>query len=163
MRNESLVAVVTGANRGIGLEVVSQLARRGMRVVLGSRDLEKGEAAARSLSLKEGTVFSRQLDVTDQLSIERLFKDVTADFGQLDVLVNNAGILYDSWEQGITADLSVVHEALETNLFGAWQMCEAFLSLLRKRRAGRIRNVYSESGSLTSMGGGTPAYSVSKV
>ena len=163
MRNESLVAVVTGANRGIGLEVVRQLARRGMRVVLGSRDLEKGEAAARPLLGEGGAVFPHQLDVTDQLSIERLFRDVTADFGQLDVLVNNAGILYDSWEQGITADLSVVHEALETNLFGAWQMCEAFLSLLRKSRAGRIVNVSSESGSLTSMGGGTPAYSVSKV
>ncbi len=162
MRNESLVAVVTGANRGIGLEVVRQLARRGMRVVLGSRDLEKGEAAARSLSLEEGTVFSRQLDVTDQLSIDRLLRDVTADFGQLDVLVNNAGILYDTWEQGITADLNVVHTALETNLFGAWRMCQTFLPLLRKSHAGRIVNVSSESGSLTNMGGGTPAYSVSK-
>ena len=162
MRNESLVAVVTGANRGIGLEVVSQLARRGMRVVLGSRDLEKGEAAARSLSLKQGTVFSRQLDVTDQLSIDRLLRDVTADFGQLDVLVNNAGILYDTWEQGITADLNVVHTALETNLFGTWRMCQTFLPLLRKSHAGRIVNVSSESGSLTNMGGGTPAYSVSK-
>ena len=162
MRNESLVAVVTGANRGIGLEVVRQLSKRGMRVVLGSRDLEKGEAAARSLSLEEGTVFPHQLDVTDQLSIDRLLKDVTADFGQLDVLVNNAGILYDTWEQGITADLNVVHTALETNLFGAWRMCQTFLPLLRKSHAGRIVNVSSESGSLTNMGGGTPAYSVSK-
>ena len=162
MRNESLVAVVTGANRGIGLEVVSQLARRGMRVVLGSRDLEKGEAAARSLSLEGGTVFPHQLDVTDQLSIDRLLRDVTADFGQLDVLVNNAGILYDTWEQGITADLNVVHTALETNLFGTWRMCQTFLPLLRKSHAGRIINVSSESGSLTNMGGGTPAYSVSK-
>jgi NAD(P)-dependent dehydrogenase (short-subunit alcohol dehydrogenase family) len=111
MRNESLVAVVTGANRGIGLEVVHQLAKRGMRVVLGSRDIEKGEAAAQSLSVESGTVFPRQLDVTDQLSIDRLLRDVTADFGQLDVLVNNAGILYDTWQQGITADLNVVHVA----------------------------------------------------
>jgi NAD(P)-dependent dehydrogenase (short-subunit alcohol dehydrogenase family) len=162
MRNESLVAVVTGSNRGIGLEVVHQLARRGMRVVLGSRDLEKGEAAARSLSLESGTVFPRQLDVTDQQSVNRLLRDVTADFGQLDVLVNNAGILYDTWQQGITADLNVVHTALETNLFGAWRMCQTFLPLLRKSLAGRIVNVSSESGSLTNMEGGTPAYSVSK-
>ena len=162
MKKESLVAVVTGANRGIGLEVVRQLARRGMRVVLGSRDLEKGEAAAQSLTREGGTVFPRQLDVTDQLSIDRLLRDVTADIGQLDVLVNNAGILYDTWEQGITADLNVVHTALETNLFGAWRMCQTFLPLLRKSHAGRIVNVSSESGSLTNMGGGTPAYSVSK-
>ena len=162
MQRESLVAVVTGANRGIGLEVVRQLARRGMRVVLGSRDLEKGEAAARSLSLEGGTVFPHQLDVTDQLSIDRLLRDVTADIGQLDVLVNNAGILYDTWQQGLTADLNVVHTALETNLFGAWRMCQTFLPLLRKSNAGRIVNVSSESGSLTNMGGGTPAYSVSK-
>ena len=162
MRNESLVAVVTGANRGIGLEVVRQLARRGMRVVLGSRDLEKGEVAAQSLTRDGATVFPRQLDVTDQLSIDRLLRDVTADFGQLDVLVNNAGILYDTWERGISADLNVVHTALETNLFGAWRMCQTFLPLLRKSHAGRIVNVSSESGSLTNMGGGTPAYSVSK-
>lgn len=162
MQTESLVAVVTGANRGIGLEVVRQLAGRGMRVVLGSRDLEKGKAAARSLSLKDRAVFPHQLDVTNQESIERLLRDVTADFGQLDVLVNNAGILYDTWEVGITADLSVAHEALETNLFGAWRMCLAFLPLLRKSYTGRIVNVSSESGSLTNMGGGTPAYSVSK-
>ncbi len=162
MQTESLVAVVTGANRGIGLEVVRQLTGRGMRVVLGSRDLEKGKAAARSLSLKDRAVFPHQLDVTNQESIERLLRDVIADFGQLDVLVNNAGILYDTWEEGITADLSVAHEALETNLFGAWRMCLAFLPLLRKSYAGRIVNVSSESGSLTNMGGGTPAYSVSK-
>lgn len=162
MQKESLVAVVTGANRGIGLEVVRQLAGKGMRVVLGSRDLEKGEMAARLLRLDVRTVFPRQLDVTDQQSIDRLLRDVTAEFGRLDVLVNNAGILYDTWEQGIAADLSVAHEALETNLFGAWRMCLAFLPLLRKSNAGRIVNVSSESGSITNMGGGTPAYSVSK-
>src|SRR5947199_5947430 len=91
MQKESLVAVVTGANRGIGLEVVCQLAGKGMRVVLGSRDLEKGEMAARLLRLDVRTVFPRQLDVTDQQSIDRLLRDVTAEFGRLDVLVNNAG------------------------------------------------------------------------
>jgi NAD(P)-dependent dehydrogenase (short-subunit alcohol dehydrogenase family) len=162
MQKESLVAIVTGANRGIGLEVVRQLARRGMRVVLGSRDLEKGEAAARSLSREGVTVFPHQLDVTDQKSIDRLLRAVTTEFGQLDVLVNNAGILYDTWQQGITADLNVVHTALETNLFGAWRMCQTFLPLLRQSQAGRVVNVSSESGSLASMGGGTPAYSISK-
>src|SRR6266550_205855 len=82
MQRESLVAVVTGANRGIGLEVVRQLARRGMRVVLGSRNLEKGEVAARSLTREGATVFPRQLDVTDEVRIDRLLRDVTAEFGK---------------------------------------------------------------------------------
>src|SRR5215207_7002717 len=154
------VAVVTGANRGIGLEVCRQLAARGYAVVLGSRDLAKGEAAAREI---EGEIYPRQLDVTDPESIERLRGIVESDFGRLDVLVNNAAILYDTWQRAAGADLAVVHEALETNLFGAWRMCEAFLPLLRRSRHGRIVNVSSESGSLASMGGGTPAYSVSKV
>ncbi|GCE29061.1 short-chain dehydrogenase [Dictyobacter alpinus] len=162
MAEESFVAVVTGANRGIGLEVVHQLARRGMRVILGSRDLARGEAAARSLTHDKGSIFPYQLDVADQHSIDQLLKEVTANFGRLDVLVNNAGILYDTWENGITADLATVHTALETNLFGAWRMCQTFLPLLRQSNNGRIVNVSSEGGSLASMGGGTPAYSVSK-
>lgn len=162
MQKEPLVAVVTGANRGIGLEVVRQLAQRGMRVILGARDLEKGKAAARSLTHERGAVFPHQLDVTDQQSIDRLLREVTTDFGRLDVLVNNAGILYDTWEEAITADLNTVHMALETNLFGTWRLCQAFLPLLRQSAAGRIVNVSSEGGSLASVGGGTPAYSVSK-
>ena len=154
------VAVVTGANRGIGLEVCRQLGARGYAVVLGSRDLAKGEAAVRGLA---GKVHPRQLDVTDPESIERLRAAVETDFGRLDALVNNAAILYDTWQRVADADLAVVQEALETNLFGAWRMCEAFLPLLRRGRHGRIVNVSSESGSLTGMGGGTPAYSVSKV
>ncbi|HKI03868.1 MAG TPA: SDR family oxidoreductase [Thermoanaerobaculia bacterium] len=160
MTETTPVAVVTGANRGIGLEVCRQLAARGYAVVLGSRDLAKGEAAVRGLP---GEVHPRQLDVTDPDSIERLRAAVESDFGRLDVLVNNAAILYDTWQRVADADLAVVHEALETNLFGAWRMCEAFLPLLRRGRHGRIVNVSSESGSLASMGGGTPAYSVSKV
>jgi NAD(P)-dependent dehydrogenase (short-subunit alcohol dehydrogenase family) len=156
------VAVVTGANRGIGLEVVRQLAQRGMQVILGSRDVEKGNSVAQVLTREELLVFSYQLDVSDQQSIDRLLTSVTSEFGRLDVLVNNAGILYDTWEEGITANLNTVHSALETNLFGAWRMCQAFLPLLRQSDAGCIVNVSSEGGSLASMGGGTPAYSVSK-
>ena len=163
MTQHTPIAIVTGANRGIGLEVVRQLAQRGMHVVLGSRDREKGETAARSLPHERGTVQPYQLDVTDQQSIDRLAREITAQFGQLDILVNNAAILYDTWQQATTADLKTVHTALETNVFGAWRMCQAFLPLLRKSRAARIVNVSSESGSLAQMSGETPAYSVSKV
>ena len=163
MQRESLFAVVTGANRGIGLEVVHQLAQRGMHVILGSRDQAKGEAAAQAF-IREGlAVLPYQLDVTDQRSIEQLSGEVTDRFGRLDILVNNAAILYDTWQRATTADLDTVQSALETNLFGAWRMCQTFLPLLRKSRAGRIVNVSSEAGSLAQMGGGTPAYSMSKV
>src|SRR5581483_1071048 len=162
MTQTAKVAIVTGANRGIGFEVVHQLARQGIQVVLGTRDQAKGEVAAQSLTREGLSVFPYQLDVTDQHSIDRLYRDVTTNFGHLDILVNNAAILYDTWQQGITADLDVVHTALETNLFGAWRMCQTFLPLLRRSHSGRIVNVSSEGGSLASMGGGTPAYSVSK-
>jgi len=156
------IAIVTGANRGIGLEVVRQLAQRDYTVVLGSRDLVKGEAAAKRQHMGE-RVLVRRLDVIDQRSIDELRDEVSGTFGSLDALVNNAAILYDTWQKASGADLDAVRQALDTNLFGAWRMCQAFIPLLHESRHGRIVNVSSEAGSLAEMGGGTPAYAVSKV
>ncbi|HZJ42267.1 MAG TPA: SDR family oxidoreductase [Pyrinomonadaceae bacterium] len=155
------VAIVTGANRGIGLEVVHQLAQLGFRVFLGSRDLEKGRPAATSLG--EAHVEPVQLDVTNQSTIDRLAATIDRRYGRLDVLVNNAGILYDSWERVANVDFTTVHDAFETNTIGAWRMALAFIPLLKKSAHGRIVNVSSESGSLASMSGETPAYSISKL
>ena len=91
------IALVTGANRGIGLEVVRQLAQQGMTVVLGSRDLEKGQAAAATLVAEGLAVLPQALDVTSSQSIEHLATWMEQELGYLNVLVNNAGILYDSW------------------------------------------------------------------
>jgi NAD(P)-dependent dehydrogenase (short-subunit alcohol dehydrogenase family) len=154
------IALVTGANRGIGLEVVRQLAQRGFTTVLGSRDLEKGRAAAEALVGVE--VDPRRLDVADPDSVRELASGLEDDYGRLDVLVNNAGIHYDPWESGLQADLDVVHEALETNLFGAWRTAQACLPLLRRSQHGRVVNVSSGSASISGMGAGSPAYSVSK-
>jgi len=156
------VAIVTGANRGIGLEVTRQLADLGYTVVLGSRDLGKGEAAARKLKVGD-RVLARRLDVTEQSTIDRLRDEIATTFGSVRVLVNNAAIHYDTWENAADADLRTVQEALDTNLLGAWRMCQAFIPLLRKSKHGRIVNVSSEAGSLASMGAGAPAYAVSKV
>jgi len=156
------VAIVTGANRGIGLEVTRQLADLGYTVVLGSRDLGKGEAAAKNLQVGD-RVLARRLDVTEQSAIDRLRDEIATTFGSVHVLVNNAAIHYDTWENAADADLRTVQEALDTNLFGAWRMCQAFIPLLRKSKHGRIVNVSSEAGSLASMGAGAPAYAVSKV
>jgi NAD(P)-dependent dehydrogenase (short-subunit alcohol dehydrogenase family) len=153
------VAVVTGGNRGIGLEVCRQLSERGLRVVLGSRDLHAGERAARSLG---GEVVACRLDVSDPDSVGEAATWVADRLGGADVVVNNAAILYDTNNRGTTVDLDVVREGLETNLFGAWRIAQAFLDLLRKSAHPRIVNVSSEGGSLASMGAGAPTYSVSK-
>ncbi|MCA1817129.1 MAG: SDR family oxidoreductase [Acidobacteria bacterium] len=156
------VALVTGANRGIGLGVVRQLARLGFDVVLGARDAEKGERASAALRQEGLSVTPVALDVTDQSSVDAARDFVAGRFGRLDVLVNNAGALYDDWQRAENADLETAREAFETNTLGAWRVCIAFIPLLKKSGHARIVNVSSESGSLASMGGGTPAYSVSK-
>lgn len=159
---QSIVALVTGANRGIGLEVARQLAQKGMTVIMGTRILEKGLAAAEKLPEGEGRVMPYQLDVKDHKSIDQLAKWVEQEFGHLEILVNNAGILYDTWQRASTADLNVVQEAYATNTLGAWRVCQALLPLIRQSQSGRIVNVSSGAGSLASMSAGTPAYSTSK-
>ena len=149
------VALVTGANRGIGLEVCRQLARRGARVFLGARDYDKGEAEARRLG---GDVSAVALDVDDPDAPSRL----AAAIGPVDILINNAGVHYDTWETALSADWRIVRAAFETNLFGAWRMAQAFAPEMRARGWGRIVNVSSGAGSLASMGAGTPAYATSK-
>ena len=155
------VVLVTGANRGIGRELAQQLSLRGDIVVLTARDLDKAERAAAPLRGQE-RVLARRLDVTDPASIQQVAADLTSRYGHLDVLVNNAAIHYDTWQQASTADLQIVREALEVNVLGAWQTSLTLLPLLRASRHGRIVNVSSEAGSLASMNGGTPAYNVSK-
>ncbi|HEY8047250.1 MAG TPA: SDR family NAD(P)-dependent oxidoreductase [Streptosporangiaceae bacterium] len=156
------VAVVTGANRGIGHEVARQLAGHGFLVIAGSRDQDTGERAARQLDPAGRSVIARRLDVTDPATIAAAADWTAASVGRADVLVNNAAIHYDTWQQAWDADLAVVREALDTNLLGAWQTTQAFLPLLRRSAHARVVNVSSEGGSLSGMTGGTPAYSVSK-
>jgi len=156
------IAFVTGANRGIGFEVCRQLAELGFTVVLSARDAAKARTAARKLGTV-GTVEPLLLDVANADSITKAAAEVANRYGYLDVLVNNAGINYDTWETVERADINVtVMETITTNLLGPWRVCQAFLPLLRKSRAGRIVNVSSESGSLANMGAGPPAYQVTK-
>ena len=156
------IALVTGANRGIGLEVVRQLATEGMTVLLGARSLEKGEAAANQLKEDGLSVVACQLDVTKQADIESVANQISQDYGQLDILINNAGILYDTWQSATEADLAEVQQAFETNTLGPWRMVQTMLPLLKKSSHGRIVNVSSGAGSLQEMGGSTPAYGISK-
>jgi NAD(P)-dependent dehydrogenase (short-subunit alcohol dehydrogenase family) len=154
------VAVVSGGNRGIGLEVVRQLAELGCDVVLGARDPEKGEAARGKLGA--ASVIVMPLDVADPAAALRIAEQVRERFGRCDILINNAAVDYDTWESATRVDFRIVQEVLETNLVGAWRLAAALVPLMRERRYGRIVNVSSEAGSLASMGASAPAYAVSK-
>ena len=154
------IALVTGANRGIGKEVSRQLAERGFTVLLTARSLPKAQAATTELGHEN--LIPAQLDVADPSSMASLHACVVRDFKRLDVLINNAAIHYDTWQQAINADLTVVQEAFETNVYGPWRLCQTFLPLLRQSPHPRIVNVSSGGGSLNGMGGGTPAYSITK-
>jgi NAD(P)-dependent dehydrogenase (short-subunit alcohol dehydrogenase family) len=155
---DARVAVVTGGNRGIGLELVRQLAADGFTAILGSRDLAKGEAAAAPLRSEGLAVEATQVDVADDASVSGF----AAGLDRLDALVNNAAIHYDTWESGVDADLQVVREAFETNVLGAWRMTQVCLPALRRSPSARVVNVSSGAGQLSDMGGGAPAYRVTK-
>jgi NAD(P)-dependent dehydrogenase (short-subunit alcohol dehydrogenase family) len=154
------VAVVSGANRGIGLAVVRGLAEDGVTAVLGSRDPRSGEAAAAPLRAQDLDVRPQQLDVTDQASIDRLARWVEDELGRCDVLVNNAGILRSG--RATDMDPRVADEVWKVNALGAWRLAVAVIPLMRRGGGGRIVNVSSGAGSLSQMRAYAPAYSVSK-
>jgi NAD(P)-dependent dehydrogenase (short-subunit alcohol dehydrogenase family) len=159
---DNKIALVTGANRGIGFETCRQLSQLGLTVVLTSRDTVKGEVATKQLKDKGLDVVFHRLDVSAKNDIEYAFDRINQQYGQLDVLVNNAAILYDTFQSAVNADLEVVGKALTTNLYGPWLLCQAFIPLMKGSGYGRIVNVSSGAGSLHYMGGGTPAYGISK-
>lgn len=161
-------AVVTGANRGLGLETCRQLARLGLTVILTSRDARKGEAAAAGLRKAGAEVRFHPLDVTDPQSIRRLADFVEAEFGRFDVLVNNAGVFLDPVDSPepdaasvFRAELDTIRRSMETNVYGPLLLCQALVPLMQGY--GRIVNVSSGMGQLTEMNGGCPGYRFSKV
>lgn len=156
-----MIALVTGANKGIGLEVARELAEEGHTVYLGARDLAKGRKAHEKIGAPENLV-PIQLDVTDVSSIKQAVNTIQQKHGRLDVLVNNAAINYDTWHNPLNADLGNVQETLSTNLFGAWSMIQAVLPLMQQNGYGRIVNVSSGAGALSTMTAATPGYSISK-
>jgi NAD(P)-dependent dehydrogenase (short-subunit alcohol dehydrogenase family) len=154
------IAIVTGANRGIGKEVSRQLAEQGFLVLLTARSLQKAKIAAAELGNEN--LIPSQLDVTDPKHISSLYVYVESEFNRLDVLINNAAIHYDTWQRVINADLAVVQEAVETNVYGPWRLSQKFIPLLRKSPHPRIVNVSSSAGALKGMKGRTPAYRMTK-
>jgi NAD(P)-dependent dehydrogenase (short-subunit alcohol dehydrogenase family) len=157
------IALVTGSNKGLGFETCLRLGQLGLTVILSARDVIKGQVAAKQLVDKGLDVLFYQLDVSNQSNISRIALQIDQQFGRLDVLVNNAAILYDTWQKAVDADLEIVNQALTTNLFGPWKLSQVCIPIMKKNKYGRIVNVSSGAGSLHYMGAGTPpAYSVSK-
>jgi NAD(P)-dependent dehydrogenase (short-subunit alcohol dehydrogenase family) len=156
-------AVVTGANRGIGLEICRQLARLGLRVVLTSRTDIKGLAAVAALQENGGEILYHQLDVTDQKSVLRLRDYVTSQFGSADILVNNAAILPDPYGRILKVNASKFRAAFETNTLGPMMLCQAFIPMMRKQNYGRVVNVSSGAGQIENMLNDMPAYRMSKI
>jgi NAD(P)-dependent dehydrogenase (short-subunit alcohol dehydrogenase family) len=163
MSDNDGVALVTGANRGIGREVARQLAERGYRVLLSARDGAQAVAAAADVGeTTGGTATPLTLDVSNPASIERATEHVGADPGRLDVLVNNAGVGLDFGVSGVAPDFEKIQRTLETNFFGAYRLTIALLPLLRASEHPRIVNVSSGMGGVAEMGGWSPGYRVSK-
>lgn len=158
------VALVTGSNKGIGLELVRQLATAGISTFLTSRSEHKG-IAAQSLLAEEGiAVHFLHMDVTNLLSIHAAARHIEERHGKLDILVNNAGILPDEDAEsgGLIIPPDIVRNVFETNTLGPLQVSQVMLPLLRKSPAGKIINISSGMGSLAEMDGGYPAYRISK-
>ena len=157
-------ALVTGANKGIGLQVARQLAERGFRVFLGARKTEAGLAAAAKLAGDNpGEVTFVRIDVSDSASVAAAAKEVGQATDHLDVLVNNAGIVVDGDSSILSTTDEILRETLETNTLGPLRVTRAFVPLLEKARAPRVVNVSSGAGQLDGGADGwAPAYCISK-
>lgn len=156
------IAVVTGANRGIGLEICRQLAQQSVHVILTSRDAAQGQAAQQKLAAAGLDVAFHPLDVTDADSIAQLAAFVRQTYGRLHILVNNAGIFIDDRHSLLTVDMDVMRRTLAVNTFGPLRLVQALAPLLRQSGQGRIVNVSSGMGELSSLDSSYPAYRLSK-
>ncbi len=145
---DNKVALITGANKGIGKEIARQLGALGMTVLVGARDKQRGVEAAAELSAGGADAHAVLLDVTDQAGIDAAAQQIESEHGRLDVLVNNAGIALDTGSAS-TLDLDTLRRTYDTNVFGVFAVTKALLPLLRQSETGRIVNVSSGLGSLS--------------
>jgi NAD(P)-dependent dehydrogenase (short-subunit alcohol dehydrogenase family) len=161
-------AIVTGANRGVGYGVVKRLVSLGYRTILTSRDEHNGELAIHEIKQElgdqiAGELIYHQLDVTDPLSIKRLYAFVTHAYGAADVLVNNAAVLLDQNGRVLKIPVDTFRTTMETNVYGPLRLCQTFIPLMVKRNYGRVVNVSSGAGQTCDMINDMPAYRLSKI
>ncbi|GIP26310.1 short-chain dehydrogenase [Paenibacillus sp. J23TS9] len=162
------IALVTGANRGIGREIAYQLALKGLKVLIGCRDEDKGRHTVEDLRQKGLAVELQVVDVNDTESVRKMAESVKKHYGRLDILVNNAGVLLDHGVSVLDIEETVIKETFETNYFGALRMIQATVPLMKENRYGRIVNLSSGLGAfevlkgLLGLKGSSPAYRISK-
>jgi NAD(P)-dependent dehydrogenase (short-subunit alcohol dehydrogenase family) len=159
---EQRIALVTGGNRGIGLELCRQLGQQRVRVILGSRDVAKGVAATAELKANGLPVDARQLDVANVQSIRECMNWVRREIGRLDILVNNAGVMVEDDDADPLEELEIVRDTMQTNVYGPLLLSRLAIPIMKTRRYGRIVNLSSGMGSLSEMGAGYVAYRMSK-
>jgi NAD(P)-dependent dehydrogenase (short-subunit alcohol dehydrogenase family) len=159
---EEKIALVTGGNRGIGLEICRQLSRLGVYVVIGSRNAAQGTTAARELVSLGGKAEAQKLDVSSAESIKDCMASMRKQFGRLDILVNNAGIMNEDDDSDPDGELRILRETMETNVYGPLLLSRLAIPIMKSRRYGRIVNLSSSMGSLAEMGAGYIGYRVSK-
>ena len=130
---EKRICLVSGGNRGVGFGTCHQLAQLGHTVILTARNSTKGKASVKQLREKKDLdIIFYQMDVSKQDSIDDVHDNIIQHFGRLDVLVNNAGILYDTWQSVIDIDFEIVNQTLETNLLGPWRLSKKFITIMKK-------------------------------
>ena len=143
------IALITGANKGLGLETARQLAKQNIKVLLGARDETRGREAAEKLQSENLDAEFVLIDVTDEKTVEAAAKRVEETYGKLDILVNNAGIAVEYDVEPSEINLEKIRQTFDTNFFGVIAVTRAFLPLIKKSENGRIVNVSSGLGSLT--------------
>jgi NAD(P)-dependent dehydrogenase (short-subunit alcohol dehydrogenase family) len=164
------VALVTGGNKGIGYEICRGIASRDISVLMGARDIKRGETACSRLRAEGLAVYFIQLDVADSSSITAAVNQIAKSYGRLDVLVNNAGIMLNDDNSSLEVAPQTVRNTMQTNFYGPLRLCQLCIPLMRKRNYGRIVNISSTLGSLTEMADPesgyadlqSPAYRLSK-
>jgi NAD(P)-dependent dehydrogenase (short-subunit alcohol dehydrogenase family) len=159
---EHQIALVTGGNRGIGFEICRQLAKLGIRAILGSRDAAKGLSAAGELIAARLPVEARELDVASDESIQECMNWIGRDLGRLDILVNNAGIMLEEDDADSEQAIQLIRDTMQTNVYGPLLLSRLAIPIMKSRRFGRIVNLSSSMGSLADMGPGYLAYRMSK-
>jgi NAD(P)-dependent dehydrogenase (short-subunit alcohol dehydrogenase family) len=161
--NTQRIVLITGANRGIGLQTAQQLAAQGWHVVIGARNEQAGRHSAEGIAKHSGKASFLQLDVSNSESIQRASKQFAAISDHLDVLINNAGIYPDKGLNILTVPRDRMVQTLQTNTFGALEVAQSFLPYLQKSSAARVINISSGLGQLEGFSAGMPSYCLSKL